>query len=129
MHETQPTHLERLQMNCWTPNELLLCVKEFLQSKIVQEIQEQAIGSYYGIQCDEVTDSSNWEQLGLVLRYVKGNKPVERLLEFIPCDCTTGEALCHNAIEALTGVGFDVKLCQSQTMDGAGNMFRICCPA
>eukprot|EP00731_Ephydatia_muelleri_P015428 Em0008g1148a len=79
----------------------------------------------YGIQCDEVTDSSNWEQLGLVLRYVKGNKPVERLLEFIPCDCTTGEALCHNAIEALTGVGLDVKLCQSQTMDGAGNIHEL----
>ena len=100
----------------------MLCVKEFLQRKIVQGIQEQAIGLYYGIQCDEVTDSSNWEQLGLLLRYVKGNKPVERLLEFIPCDCTTGEALCHNAIEALTGVGLDVKLCRSQTMDGAGNM-------
>ena len=34
---------------------------------------------------------------------------------------TTGEALCHNAIEALTTVGLDVKLCRSQTMDGADN--------
>ena len=50
---------------------------------------------------------------------------MEQLLEFIPCDCTTGEALCHNAIEALTGVGLDVKLCRSQTMDGAGNMKNI----
>ena len=47
---------------------------------------------------------------------------MEWLLEFIPCDCTIGKALCHNAIEALTGVGLDVKLYRSQTMDGAGNM-------
>ena len=44
---------------------------------------------------------------------------MERLLEFIPCDCTTGEALCHNAIDALTTIGLDVKLCLSQTI---GNM-------
>ena len=30
-----------------TQNELLLSVKEFLQSRIVQEIKEQTMGSYY----------------------------------------------------------------------------------
>ena len=50
-------HLETCARNATytsktTQNELLLCVKEFLQSKIVQEVQEQAIGLYYGIQCD-----------------------------------------------------------------------------
>ena len=50
-----------------TQNDLLLCVKQFIQTKLINEVKNQAIGAYYGFQCDEVTDSSNWEQLGLVL--------------------------------------------------------------
>ena len=47
-------HLETCAQNATytsktTQNKLLLCVKEFLQSKIVQELQEQAIGSYYSM--------------------------------------------------------------------------------
>ena len=85
-------------------------------------MKSQAIGPYYGIQCDEVCDSSNWEQLGLILRYVKGKKPVERLLGFIPCDCITGRALCQNIMKSISDAGLDNQLCRSQTMDGAGNM-------
>ena len=88
----------------------------------MQEVKSQAIGPYYGYQCDEVSDCSNWEQLGLVLRYTVGRKPVERLLEFIPCECITGEALCEKIIESLTNAGLDIQFCRSQTMDGAGNM-------
>ena len=47
---------------------------------------------------------------------------MERLLEFIPCESITGEALCQHIAESLTGAGLDVRLCWSQTMDGAGNM-------
>ena len=72
--------------------------------------------------CDEVSDSSNWEQLGLVLRFTKNYKPVEKLLEFIPCDTTTGQAICMNIIKALTNNGLDIQYCRSQTMDGVGNM-------
>jgi hypothetical protein len=46
-----------------TQNELLLCIKEFMQDAIVKEVKGQNFGHYYGIQCDEVTDASNWEQL------------------------------------------------------------------
>ena len=103
-------------------NELLLCIKEFIQTKIIYEIKQQSIGPYYGIQCDEVRDSSNWEQLGLVIRYVKCHMPCEKLLEFMPCETTTGEALCQSAVKCLTDSGLDIKLCRSQTLDGAGNM-------
>ena len=104
-------------------NEFLLCIKENSQNTIVSEIKEQDEGPYYGIQVDEVTDSSTWEQLGLVVRYwSKDGKPVERLLEFIACEEITGEAICDNVIRALTEAGLDPKMCRSQTMDGAGNM-------
>ncbi len=33
---------------------------------------------FFGVQADEVTDASNWEQLVIVVRYVKETKIVER---------------------------------------------------
>ena len=49
-------------------NELLHCVKEYIWEIIVQEIKQQPIDPFYGIQADEVSEC-NHEQLGLVLRY------------------------------------------------------------
>ena len=57
-----------------------------------------------------------------MLRYTVNNKQVEHLLEFVPCESITGEALCQHIVESLIGAGLNVRLCQSQTMDGAGNM-------
>ena len=89
----------------------------------MQQIRSQSIiGAYFGYQSNEVTDSSNWEQLGIVLRYVVNGKPSERLFEFIECECITGEVICDKIIESLTKAALDLKLCRSQTMDGAGNM-------
>ena len=34
------------------------------------------------------------EQLGLALRYVKDNKPEERLVSFIACDSVSGNVKC-----------------------------------
>ncbi len=125
--KTLSSHLESCKKNATytsktSQNELLLCIKEYLQRYIIQDVKAQDIGPYYSYQCDEVTDSSNWEQLGIVLRYSKFNQPVERLLEFIACEKITGEALCTNIIESLSKAGLDVNLCRFQTMDGAGNM-------
>ena len=103
-------------------NDLLLCMKELIQNVLVNEIKNQDIGPYFGIQCDAVRDSSNWEQLGLVVRYLKHFTPVERLLEFVPCTQTTGEALCENIIGTLAKASLDISSCRSQTLDGAGNM-------
>lgn len=77
-----------------TQNGLLYCIKTFIRQKIVDEVKSQAIGPYFGFQCDEVTDVSNWEQLGIVLRYTTADsRPVERLLAFVPCDEITGAAI------------------------------------
>jgi hypothetical protein len=103
-------------------NNFLFCIKDYIQNEIVAEITNQRFGPYFGVQCDEVTDSSNWEQLGIVVRYVKDNKPVERLLQFVPCKEITGEAICDKLVTSLRNVGLDISFCRSQTMDGAGNM-------
>jgi hypothetical protein len=60
------------------------------------------IWHYY--QCDEVTDISNWEQLGIVIWYVKEHKPVEWLLEIVSCEKIAGKDLCDNLTKSLQTV-------------------------
>ena len=61
-------------------NELLFCIKDFILEHIVTEINTQPHRLYFGIQADEVTDSSNAEQLGIVIRYLIDSEPVEKNL-------------------------------------------------
>ena len=94
-------HLETCARNAsyiskTTQNQLLECIKEYVQDVIVNEICSQEIGAKYSIQADEVTDISNSEQLGLVLQYLKDGKPIERLIEYIECSSITGAALCED---------------------------------
>ena len=48
-------------------NQLLQCIKKYIQDVLVQQVKDG--GGWYGIEADEVTNASNWEQLGLVFRY------------------------------------------------------------
>lgn len=45
---------------------------------IIKQVKDG--GGFFGIGADEVTDTSNWEQLGLVVRYVYNGEPLERLV-------------------------------------------------
>ena len=54
-----------------------------MQSEIVNDIQNQREGPFFGISADEVTDVLNWEQLGIVVRYVRNCQAIEKLLEFV----------------------------------------------
>ena len=104
-----------------TQNQLLECIKEYVQDVIVNEICSQEIGAKYSIQADEVTDISNSEQLGLVLRYLKDGKPIERLIEYIECSSITGAALCEDIKATLLKLNLRLEDTVSQTYDGAAN--------
>ena len=61
------THLQTCSkratyMSKTTQNELLHCIGEIIQHKIVKDVQQQCdyTRSFYGIQADEVIDMSNW---------------------------------------------------------------------
>ena len=56
-------------------NELLSCIGEYLLNELLLRCV-LVIGPYF--LADEVTDTSNWEQLVIVVRYVKETKIVER---------------------------------------------------
>ena len=118
-------HLETCARNATyisktSQNELLQCIKKYIQEVIVQQVKDG--GGFFGIGADEVTDTSNWEQLGLVVRYLHNGEPVEKLVEYIECESCTGVAICNHIVQALINLELDPKMCRAQTYDGAGNM-------
>ncbi|XP_068680734.1 52 kDa repressor of the inhibitor of the protein kinase-like [Montipora foliosa] len=97
-------------------NELLQCIKTYIQEVIFKEVKDG--GGFFGIGADEVTDTANWEQLGLVGRYLHDGEPIERLVEYIECESCTGEAICNAIVHALTNLQLDLKMCRAQLMMG-----------
>ena len=118
-------HLETCARNATyisktSQKELFLCMEKYIQGKIVKEIKSG--GGFYGIEADEVTDTSNWEQIGLVVRYIHNEKPTEKLIEYFECESCTGKCISEKIIATLLKLELDPKLCRAQTYDGAGNM-------
>ena len=128
--EDLKSHLETCAKNAryiskTSQNELIVCMKEYIQEQIINDIQNQSSefgSSFYAVEADEVRDVSNVEQLGIVVRYVKENTPVEVLLEFEQCEETTGAAICQKLVTCLNKLDLDPQNCRAQTYDGAGNM-------
>ena len=67
-------------------NELLLCIGNLIRNEIVADIKKS---KFFSVIADEVTDVSNWEQLGIVFRYVKDGEAVEKLVGFVACKSVT----------------------------------------
>lgn len=51
------------------------------------------INSYHGIQADEVTNVTNIEQLGIIIRYLENGKPKQSVIEFIDSQSITGASI------------------------------------
>ena len=99
-----------------TQNDLLSCIKDFIQSEIVNE------GPFFGIFADKVTDVSNWEELGIIVRYLRNCQAIEKLLEFVQCDDVKGASIAEFIINALNNAGLYPQMCRPQTYDRASNM-------
>ena len=61
---------------------------DFIREQIVEDIKR---GKCFSVSSDEVTDVSNWEQLGVIFRYVKDGVAVEKLVGFVACECARGK--------------------------------------
>ena len=64
---------------------------------------------------------SNKEQMGLILRYVKAGKPIQRLVEYIMSESITGRALCEGIQQSLRDLQLNLHNTVSQTYDVAAN--------
>ena len=84
-------------MSKTTQNELLHCIGLVIQHKIVKKVHQQCdfTRNFYGIQADEVTNMSNWEQLG-----IRGIWEMVSLDNFIDCESVSGENICENIIQS-----------------------------
>ena len=96
-----------------TQNNSLSCIKDFIQSEIVNDIQNQTEGSFFGISIDEVTDVSEWEQLGIVVRCVGHCQATEKLLQLIQCDNIKGASIAEFIINALNNAGLNPQMCRA----------------
>ena len=81
-----------------------------------KEINEEGT-PYFDVVADEVTDCANWEQLGIIIRYVYQQKPAERLIEYVKCDNIRSEIITNLIIESLKSNGIDISYCRSETYD------------
>ena len=104
-----------------TQNELLECIRQYVQDQVIDEIKAQSIGPKFSAQAGEVSDMSNKEQMGLILRYVKNGKPIERLVEYIMCESITRASLCENIQQSLRNLQLNLHSTVSQTYDGTAN--------
>ena len=82
-------------------NDLLACVKEYIQQAIVKEIKRQNEDPYFELSADEVIDVSNWEWLSVIIRYIKNFRPVEKQLENVICDDIRGRSLATSLIKTI----------------------------
>ena len=58
-------------------NELLLCIKEYIQQEIVIDIKNQNDSHFFRLSANKVTDIFNWEQLGINVHYMKDCEHIE----------------------------------------------------
>ena len=89
-------HLETCDRNATyisktSQNELLQYIKKFIHEVIIMQVRDG--GGFFGIGAEEVTDTSNWEQLGLY-----NGEPLERLVEYI---------VCNHTVQSLIKLGLD----------------------
>ena len=94
-------------------------MKDFVQPKIVNKVNNQSIGPLCGIMADDVTDTSNKEQSGFVLHYTLRNNVLEQLYEYFGYRSITGESVCRKIVSILESAQLSVSDCRSQTNDDA----------
>ena len=102
-----------------TQNELISCCGGFISEKIISEVKRN---KFFTIICDEASDSSNKEQMSMVLRFVDDNFNIrEDFINFIHCkEGLTGANLASIILKSLEEHSLEIQNCRGQCYDGAG---------
>lgn len=115
---TQVTYLSPSSQNQW-----IKVIEDAMTDIIVQEIKA---AKWFSILLDETPDTSNQEQLTVIIRYVKFGDEVtieERFLRFLNIEGTTsGEAIFKLVKAFLVEKGIDIMDCRGQGYDNGANM-------
>ncbi|CAF2160173.1 unnamed protein product [Rotaria magnacalcarata] len=105
-------------------NELIELIYEHILSTILCRVGPTTL---YSIIVDGTTDSSNIEQLCLLIRYVDShtNEIHEDFLGFVPTTSSTGEAIVEHILSCLKRFKLSLANCIGQAYDGASCMSGI----
>ena len=102
-------------------NQVIQVLGDHVRDKVLLKVRR---AQCFTLVADEVTDCSNKEQLGIILRYVDAEDYTinEDFITFLECDSgITGEALAKKMLDFLTQHLNPTKL-RGQAYDGASNM-------
>lgn len=119
------THLATCKPNATyvsktTQNNLINIIGEQIRDGILRQVRE---AKHFSLLADEATDSGNWEQLVVVLRFVDSQGELhEDFLEFVECTSLTGEYLAGKLLDCLQRWNLNVQDIRGQGYDGAANM-------
>ena len=107
-------HLESYSKNAsyiskTTQNELIECCGQIIKESLLQDIKES---QYYSVIADEASDTSNKEQMSLVLRFVDKKFDVrEEFLGFLHCKSgLSGKALSERLLGAISELKLDINI-------------------
>ncbi|XP_065662565.1 52 kDa repressor of the inhibitor of the protein kinase-like [Hydra vulgaris] len=94
---------------------------EVVTDKIIEEIKKS---QYFSIIANEASDSSNKEQLSLVIRFVDSNLDIKQeFVKFIHCsNGVPGEGLFSVLLKSMSVLSLDIINCRGQSYKGAGAM-------
>ena len=86
---------------------------------------------FFSVLADEAQDSSNKEQMPLVIRFVDRNKEIkEEFIRVVYCNSgINSEALAKEITEGVEAIDQDMRDCRGQGYDGAGDMAGRCAGA
>ena len=102
-----------------TQNDLISCCGTVITQHIVEGVK---VAKFFSIIADEACDSSNKEQMSLVLRFVDGSFTIrEEFIGFLHCsEGLSGKALSSIILRKLNELKIDIAHCRGQGYDGAG---------
>lgn len=80
--------------------------------KIISEIK---MCKYYSVSLDSTPDTSNVDQLTLIVRYVLPSGPIERFIKFLEMEGHRSAQLADSLFDFLKDSGIDIKDCRGQS--------------
>ena len=88
-----------------------------IRNKVIDNVKK---AKYFSILVNEVCDTSNWEQVSIVLRYVDEDESIrEDFVAIVPCTEITGESIANNIVQKIRDWGLDIENVRGQGYDGA----------
>ncbi|CAF4061859.1 unnamed protein product [Rotaria sp. Silwood2] len=105
-------------------NEIIELIHEYILSSVLGRVGPSTL---YSIILDGTTDSSNVEQLCLLIRYVDphSHEIHEAFLAFVPTTSSTGEAIANHILSSLKQYQLPLKNCIGQAYDDAPSMSGV----